>query len=165
MHWHWLFIHETAFIWEKTWKYFLFFLTLTLCFIEGIMSISWCFSHHFPSKGPDGETLVKWWHTMLQCAGAGLLLCIREASIWEILKTSDRDKKIILKIILHRALLWLQSFAWLPKPRVTRLEKTVGWLCHPSTADAAELPHCSKPPPDSESLSSPSYWGWRFLKH
>lgn len=42
---------------------------------------------------------------MLESGGAGLLLCIGQTNISEILKTFDRDRKIILKIILHQALL------------------------------------------------------------
>jgi len=42
---------------------------------------------------------------MPQSGGAGLLLCIGEANSCEILKTFDRDRKIILKIIPRQALL------------------------------------------------------------
>lgn len=95
---------------------------------------------------------------MLQCGGAALLLCIKEASSWEILKTSDRDRKIILKTILHQALLYLLSLARPPKPWVTRLEKSVGWLCHPSAADAAKHHQtqgvCHHPPVEDDGFQN-----------
>lgn len=55
-------------------------------------------------------------HATPKSGRAGLLFCIEEANICEILKTFDGDGKIIPKIIPRQASLWLLPPARLPKP-------------------------------------------------